>query len=327
MSTIGRTPQVGNQNQQILNSRNQEAALRNDVSKAKEANVSTLGRTSHRQGEDSKKIDDLQVGAPKESFVASEASSPTVSGDSEETQQFSAEVGEPGADASTIETDSGVQEPEPKQSDLKFGALVEQLNSGKLERDELVEIMTNATTAAQETGAADQSQQEGHLATAALEYSTGKIQEKMPDASLEEIREAAKTDGEVAKWTSIADSASDYLQAVDDEGPPITPGTGQVAGDPFARGSETGSAAGIQEPGGIDPMESTKAMAENQKTMEEMRNIYSQMWAEMMKAQAERHKLMMDTMTAILDMSRQSHLLRMQSAAKHTQSFLAAIVA
>ncbi len=326
------TTSVTNQRRQTLN---QEQALKKDIGAAQQNNASTIGRSVNRQEDDSKKTDSLNQ---KETFVPSTALPET------EQAELQAEVQSAPATEAEQESIEDKQEARPLASEQKFHDFIE-VFSGQTDQEEMTSIMTDAAVQMNERGITDESQQGGFLAATALNHSLSQIQKKMPGATKEQIKEEAKTDPEIAKWSNIADSAAGYLNQVKAENaqgggvpgasvPGASPtGVGQGpnggVNDPFAATAGVPRADGVE--GGasasppLGPKELAEQMAENQRTMEQIRTIYNQMWAEMLKAQAERHKLMMDTMTAIREMYSSSHVYRMQSMAKHNASVTAAI--
>ena len=69
-----------------------------------------------------------------------------------------------------------------------------------------------------------------------------------------------------------------------------------------------------------------KMMAENVKTAENIAKIYAEMWAEVEKSRAERHKIIMDTARAISDIMAKCHENRLATSQANFDSFLAAII-
>lgn len=67
-------------------------------------------------------------------------------------------------------------------------------------------------------------------------------------------------------------------------------------------------------------------MAENMKTQSNIAKIYDEMWAEMQKNQASRHKILMDTMNFVSEIMAKCHQSRSASFEAHSKSFLEAII-
>ena len=63
-------------------------------------------------------------------------------------------------------------------------------------------------------------------------------------------------------------------------------------------------------------------MAQNHQTMMEVQKIYTQMFADMQKAAAQRHQIMQETAIAISDIMMSLHTKRAASFAKHHQAYL-----
>ena len=122
-------------------------------------------------------------------------------------------------------------------------------------------------------------------------------------------------------------------------GPPETPGgQGPKAGvDPFAarraalngeQPQSDGESSGQQPPGDgqspfhLSPEKQAELMAANHQSMQEVSKIYTQMFADMQKAAAQRYQIMADTATAISDIMMQIYAKKQQSFAKHHSMYL-----
>lgn len=174
--------------------------------------------------------------------------------------------------------------------------------------------------------------QEVAVAATALRTAVAKLQAKMPGATAEQIREAAKTDPEVAKWAAVADSANNYLSEIKAEGAAAAPGV--VGADPAAAAGAAGAGAAPQGASGpmrenpfqMNPEQQAQMFADNVKTQQAILNIYQQMWAEVSKARAQRHQLMMETANSVNQMIMESHVNRMKSSEQHRRSIMSVIL-
>lgn len=188
------------------------------------------------------------------------------------------------------------------------------------DKKELENIFTEAMSV--DTSKLGESGQEISLAATALRTALAKLQAKMPNASKEQIREAAKTDPEIAKWAAIADAAGGYLSAMKAEGgalPPADAGGASSEAPPAAGGQQPQNPVSDpgQSPFALDPVTQAQMMADNVKTAEEIKNIYQQMWAEVKKAQAQRHQIMMETANAVNEIMMGIYVNRQKSSQAH----------
>jgi hypothetical protein len=62
--------------------------------------------------------------------------------------------------------------------------------------------------------------------------------------------------------------------------------------------------------------------ADNVKTMQAIMNIYQQMWAEVSKARAQRHQIMMETANSINAMIMESAVARAKTSQNHHKAML-----
>lgn len=195
------------------------------------------------------------------------------------------------------------------------------------DKKELENIVTEAMSV--DTSKLGESGQEISLAATALRTALAKLQAKMPNASKEQIREAAKTDPEIAKWAAIADAAGGYLSAMKAEGgalPPADSGRGASSEVPPAAGGQQPQnpvSDPAKSPFSLDPVTQAQMMADNVKTAEEIKNIYQQMWAEAKKAQAQRHQIMMETANAVNEIMMGIYVNRQKSSQAHFGRVLA----
>ncbi len=183
------------------------------------------------------------------------------------------------------------------------------------------------------------------MASVALKTAVAKLQAKMPNATPEQIREAAKSDPEIAKWAAIADSSQNYLQQFNTENPNVLANAAQVnpqaamqgagvpgpsggpgGNDPFASGLQANATQAAQQANQNAQQWSSlqnqametqaQIMAERVKTMQSIQNIYQQMWAEVQKARAERHKILMETANSVNSIMMELHVSRARSSQK-----------
>jgi chemotaxis protein histidine kinase CheA len=331
---------------------NRQLDVKRDVSEAKENAVSTLGGSKRAESKDKTKK------TPKESVTLS-----TPRAEGQEKPKTSQE------DAQKVENQTESQPSAPKEKtseDFK----TDFLNSfaDNLDEKAASEIAkkTGSSMAEIAQNGGGQSEAEPVLAAHTRNYAKSVLNEKMPNASVAEIREAAKSDPEIAKAVNLMDASSSYMKQVVKEakaegpkgdgakpvapgdsdigGPPQTPGAqGPQAGvDPFAahRAASGGQQppsdgggdgeTGPQPPGGggpqspyhLSPEKQAAMMAENNATMMEVSKIYTQMFADMQKAAAERHQIMAETAQSISDIMMSIHANRQRSFAKHHSQVL-----
>lgn len=330
--------------------------LQSDIKKAKTTNTQTMGGAAKKA--ETKKKDESKRTEQKESVVLRGVDTPESKQLKDEKPQVEQkEV--PQQEAPQARVEDAPTRPEPKKSDESLANFMDVMSSST-SKEEMSTIMTNSTLEMTAKGKInDPEMAPAFAARSALRYSVDQINKLMPGASQAEIREAAKTNPELAKWAKVADSAGGYIQDLKTEkteaasagaagasaqngasvnvasaadvpvGGPEQP---QVGGDPFAQAKGMSASGGGEpgQPGGpesykLDPEKQAQMMAENMKTMEAIRNIYAQMWADMRKAQAERHQIMMETSRAVSDMVMKTFMNRQASAQAHTTAFLAYI--
>ena len=181
-------------------------------------------------------------------------------------------------------------------------------------------------------------------------------QQVLPDATAtpaapEQIREAAKNDPEIAKWASIADSSQNFLQQFSAENPGVAaaaqnnpqmnpqaamqgapgavgvPGQGVPgAADPFAGGVQANAENAFQQANQNAQQWSSlqnqaaetqaQMFADHVKTQQSIQTIYQQMWAEVQKARAERHKLLLETANSVNSIMMELHVSRARTSQK-----------
>jgi hypothetical protein len=321
MNPVG--PNVNNQ--LAKKQANDARLLATDTAKGQNLTANTLGRTVNQTTQDVKQT---AVEVPKEKVTLStEKAQPEAKEYGSVTQEE--QVKSPQA-KSTEETS---QSPPSKsgQSLMAFTDTLFGLQEGN--KKDLEDIITQSAMIDTSKLPAGESGREVALAATALRAAVAKLQAKMPGATKEQIREAAKTDPEVAKWASIADAAGVYLNDIKAESPQAA-SQAAVAADPNAVEAASGQPLGapgkgqemMQNPFKLNPEQQAQMFAENVKTMEAIRNIYQQMWAEISKARAQRHQLMMETANAINSMIMESHVNRMKSSENHRKSIMAVIL-
>lgn len=288
--------------------------LAKDTAKGQVNTATTLGVTTN------KSQNELKVDVPKEKVTLS---TPTAEAKAQpEAKDYSSVGSQEQAKATESTPQSG-----PSRAGQALTGFTESL-FGLQDKDkqELEDIITQSAMVDTSKLPAENGR-ELALASTALRTAVAKLQAKMPGASKEQIREAAKTDPEVAKWAAIADSAQNYLNEVKAEASPVSgvastePGaSSQAAGAP-PKGQEM-----MQNPFKLNPEQQAQMFADNVKTMQAIQNIYQQMWAEISKARAQRHQLMMETANAVNNMIMESHVNRMKSSENHRRSIMAVIL-
>jgi hypothetical protein len=338
---------------------NQQRQLTQDVNKAKTTNVTTLGRQTNRTSDDKKAEtprERVSITAPR----------------SEEQVESKA----PQQDAPKVENQVESQSPAPKEKtseDLKTDFL--NTFADNLDEKSASEIAKRTGASMAEIGqnGGGQADAEPVLAAHTRNHAKQILNEKMPNASLAEIREAAKSDPEIAKAVNLMDASSAYMKQVvketKAEGPqapakdgaqPVAPGDSDIGGapetpgaqgpqgpqagvDPFAARraamegqqppgdgggsdqqppSEGGGPGGPQSPYHLSPEKQAELMAQNHQTMMEVSKIYTQMFADMQKAAAQRHQIMAETAQSISDIMMSIHANRQKSFAKHNSMYL-----
>lgn len=319
---------------------NRQQALKTDVANAKTTNATTLGRQTNRT-QDDKKTD-----APKEKVTLT---APKEEGKVEAQKDESPK----------LQSQPEVKQQAPKEKtseDLK----TDFLNSfaDNLDEKSASEIAQKTGSSMADLAQAGGSQTEAEPVLAAHTHNHAKsiINKKMPNASLAEIREAAKSDPEIAKALKLMDASSAYMKQVvkekaDGVDGSTEPGASAAAGAPGEGGASANvdpfaaRRAGLQgqQPPGDDPGEpvqpspdpgqpqspyhlspekQAELMAQNNQTMQKISEIYAQMFADMQKAAAQRHQLMQETAIAISEIMMSLHARRAASAAKHHDLYL-----
>lgn len=82
----------------------------------------------------------------------------------------------------------------------------------------------------------------------------------------------------------------------------------------------------MQNPFKLNPEQQAQMFADNVKTMQAIQNIYQQMWAEIAKARAQRHQLMMETANSINNIMMEIHVNRQKSSENHRKAFMSVIM-
>lgn len=327
-------PVGANLSHQLAQKQVQDARLlAQDTKKGQVTTATTVGRAVNQTTQDVKQA---TVEVPKEKVSLSSAQAHPQSD-----AQDRAQLG-PESDVGSLYSQAPTQpqaQPEGSRSSealMGFSTTLFGLESGN--KKELEEIITQSAGVDTSGMAVGDSGREVALAATALRSAVSKLQAKMPGATAEQIREAAKSDPEVAKWASVADSANSYLseikaetQAAAQAGSQAAVGAAPADAQASSDGAP-GAGASVSEPGAgenpfkLDPEKQAQMMAENVKTMEAIQNIYAQMWAEIQKARAQRHQLMMETATAINAMLMESHVNRMKSSENHRKAVMSVIL-
>ena len=305
--------------------------LATDTAKGQVTTATTLGATTNRT------TNEVKVDVPKEKVTLS-----TLNEKAQPEAKETTSTADAAKATETPATETATQPAESKsgQALMAFTDTLFGLQEGN--KKELEDIITQSASIDTSKLPAGESGREVALAATALKTAVANLQAKMPGATKEQIRAAAKTDPEVAKWASIADAAGNYLNEVKAESPQAT-AQAAAAADPNAivpagaAGPEAVGPNGAGAPGKgpdpnmmnpfrLNPEQQAQMFADNIKTMESIRNIYQQMWAEVSKARAQRHQLMMETANAINQMIMESHVNRMKSSENHRKAIMAVIL-
>lgn len=307
--------------------------LATDTAKGQVTTATSLGATTNRTS------NEVKVDVPKEKVTLStlnEKAQP----EAKDTSSTATADAAKATETPTTETAAQPAESKSGQALMAFTDTLFGLQEG--DKKELEDIITQSATIDTSKLPGGESGREVALAATALKTAVAKLQAKMPGATKEQIRAAAKTDPEVAKWAAIADAAGNYLNEVKAESPQAT-AQAAAAADPNAvtpAGSAGPEAVGpngtgapgkgqdpnMMNPFRLNPEQQAQMFADNIKTMESIRNIYQQMWAEVSKARAQRHQLIMETANSINQMIMESHVNRMKTSENHRKMIMAVIL-
>ncbi|MCA9775422.1 MAG: hypothetical protein KC800_01840 [Candidatus Eremiobacteraeota bacterium] len=338
------------QNAQQARMLQQQRQLKADVSKAQTTNATTIGRQTNRTS------DEKKTETPKEKVTITTARA-------EEQKEAKPQQ----QDAPKVENQVDSQPAAPKEKtseDLKTDFL--NTFADNLDENAASEIAkkTGASMAEIAQNGGNETAAEPVLAAHTRNYAKSIINKKMPNASAAEIREAAKSDPEIAKAVNLMDASSAYMKQVvkektegpqaAEQGQTVAPGDSDLAGPPAAEGAQgpqpgvdpfaarraamdgqqppsdgdsgqtppPGEGGGPQSPYHLSPEKQAELMAQNHQTMLKVQEIYTQMFADMQKAAAQRHQIMQETAIAISDIMMSLHTKRAASFAKHHQAYL-----
>jgi hypothetical protein len=294
--------------------------LAKDTAKGQVNTASTLGVSTN------KTQNELKVDVPKEKVTLS-----TPATIQEKAQPETKDYSNLGTQEQAKATETSAQQASSRSGEALMGFTDTLFGLQENNKQELEDIITQSAMV--DTGQLPaENGREVALASTALRTAVAKLQAKMPGATKEQIREAAKTDPEVAKWAAIADSAQNYLSEVQTDNAASAPEAGAKAaeGASAAAGSPMNAPAKnpemMQNPFKLNPEQQAQMFADNVKTMQAIQNIYQQMWAEIAKARAQRHQLMMETANSINSMIMESHVNRMKSSEHHRRAIMAVIL-
>lgn len=344
------TPGISHQARKSLTVR--KNALKKDISKAATTNAKTLGGGAKKAETEQKK--DVKRSEQKEVFTRQ---TPDDSPQSKGLEEQKPAVEQQDVPKAQVE-DAPQQEAkvEPKKSEAMFEGIAGLL-SENVSQEEMGEIgamaAANQAVRAQEGKSAANP---AHLMVhASMSLAAKKLRAKMPNATPAEVKEAAKSDPEIAKWSKVLDAGQEYANQVKTEqseakaaGVTEAPGASVVNGaaangapaaaapegvsqvDPFAVAKGQGGDGGDGQNGlgdmyKLDPEKQAQMMADNMKTMDAIRTIYAEMWANMQKEQAKRHQIMMETANFVSDTVMKTFMNRQASAQAHQNSFMAYI--
>ncbi len=312
--------------------------LAKDTSKGQVSTATTVGRAVNQTTQDLKQT---TLEAPREKVTLS-----TPQAESKPQTEAKGQVGAGvqetarGNEANGAGAASG---PESKPADSKSAEALMTFTETLLGLDDKQEVQNILTQAASVDtsklpGGEGGQGQEVAMAATALRAAVAKLQAKMPGATAEQIREAAKTDPEIAKWAAVADSANNFLTEIKAEGG-AAQAPGQAVADPGAAAAGAAGAAGaapqgaqgagnpmMDNPFRLNPEQQAQMFADNVKTQQAILNIYQQMWAEMSKARAQRHQLMMETANTVNQMMMESHVNRMKTSDSHRRAVMSVIL-
>lgn len=332
--------------------------LAKDSAKGANLNATTIARQSTTQADVKKATDDATPKAPlkkqpEEVFVRS---TPAETPDPRNSETRGVE-GQPSVRAQTPsqqEVAEKADQPSSKSAEAltNFSDALFGLQHNEEDKKEFTNIL-EASAGVDTRGIPGLEGDNGRsvaMASVALKTAVAKLQAKMPNATPEQIREAAKSDPEIAKWAAIADSSQNYLQQFNAENPNVLANAAQVNPQAAMQGAGVPGPAGSGPevgPGGNDPFASglranatqaaqqanqdaqqwsslqnqametqAQIMAERMKTMQSIQNIYQQMWAEVQKARAERHKILMETANSVNSIMMELHVSRARTSQK-----------
>lgn len=352
---------IGGPNLNLANQMAQKNAadarlLAKDSAKGATLNATTIARQSTAQADVKKATDDATPKAPlKEVYVPS---TPETGPEAKSTQAFAGESPAGASQQATVGQQAstgtasaagpeGAQQPSSKTAEAltHFSETLFGLQDGH--REDFEQIL-NDSSAIDTSGVPGMEGDNGRsvaMASVALKTAVGKLQAKMPNATPEQIREAAKSDPEIAKWAAIADSSQNFLQQFSAENPGAVNAAAQGnpqaamqgaqaapgqavpgAGDPFAGGIGA-DAAQVQQKATQDAQQwaslqnqaretHAQMFADHVKTQQSIQTIYQQMWAEVQKARAERHKLLLETANSINSIMMELHVSRARTSQK-----------
>jgi hypothetical protein len=306
---------------------NDQRLLAKDTAKGQVTTATTVGRTVNQTQQDVKQT---TLDSPKERVTLSAPEQKTQP-EAKDYSNTSAETVK-SQDAKATETAAQPASSKSAEALTTFTDTLFGLQDGN--KKDFEDILTQSAMVDTSKLPAGESGREVALAATALRTAVAKLQAKMPNASKEQIREAAKTDPEIAKWASIADSSSNFLTeikaespqaaaqaaaAMDPNGPAAADGS-----DPMALNGAPGKNMEMMGPNPfrLNPEQQAQMFADNVKTMEAIQTIYQQMWAEISKARAQRHQLMMETANSINAMIMESAVNRAKTSQNHHKAML-----
>lgn len=176
------------------------------------------------------------------------------------------------AETKAVETPAASSEKAetPKKDSTEILIALQDVDQGSRKK-----ILTDYNAALQ-LGETTQEQKDQFLAAVALNHSTKEIRKRMPSASKQEIREAAKSDPELAKWTNLADTSAEFLPK---------------------------KAAKSEEKPKPDPTDNVQKMANDRAKMDRIKDIYKELREHMIESAKKRHQKLMAARSEIYDMN------------------------
>lgn len=333
------TPAVNQQQNMAL----EQQLLKDDIKSSQDKASVTIGRQNTQTKEDKKLTD-----PPKERVTLSSLQSETVSEkDSIASEKAEVRAEEPAAGTQTAQAPAEKGADELAGDFLSTFASVADKDDMKAISQKTQESMGRLAQMGAEVN------EPAVLAAETYNYAKSAISAKMPNATQAEIREAAKSDPEIAKNVQLLDATSNYLTslkklntgqgtaqqpegAAPNAGPAAAgvespgAGTGPMGANPFATmGGQQGGMPPGQGPGGPGgpgdgvpfyhktPEEQARLIQERNSEMNEIMKIYAQMAAERQKTMAQIHQIYQETNQSVMEILQNVWLTRARSASNH----------
>lgn len=337
---IRRTPNTAlNQQKKVAD---EQQLLKSDLKTSQDNASVTVGRQNNKTAEDKKLTE-----TPKEKVTLSSAN----------VEQNEATAGpQTQQDAPEVQAQT-VQEPPQKTADDLAGEFLGTFQGTTNDEDKKAISQKTQESMARLAQMGGDVNAPAVLAAETYNYAKNAISAKMPNATQAEIREAAKSDPEIAKNVKLLDATSDYLVGLKrmGGGPVSNAGTSQAQGQTTAAGDSAAQAqqqptpgvaapgvnpfATMEQQGGMPPgqqpgmppgqpgdevpfyhktpQEQAELIQKRNSEMNEVMKIYAEMAAETRKTMAQIHALTMQTNQEIMDILRGVWLARAKSSSDH----------